>query len=84
MREEEEERRTRQQKQVPFHNRTHRTFLSFACVETPPSDAWRASNQEFCLMFLLHLLPSSLVLRSQNCPSSRFAVTSIKRQEPIL
>ena len=33
----EEERRTRRQNQVPFHNRTHRTFLLFACVETPPT-----------------------------------------------
>ena len=32
-----EERRTRRQKQVPFHNRTHRNFLFFACVETPHS-----------------------------------------------
>ena len=32
------ERRTRRQKEVPFHNRTHRTFLLFACVETPHSD----------------------------------------------
>ena len=37
-RKKEEERRTRRQKQVPFHNRTHRTFLLFACVETPHSD----------------------------------------------
>ena len=33
-----EEGRTRQQKQVSFHNRTHRIFLFFACVETPLSD----------------------------------------------
>ena len=33
--------RTRRQKQVPFHNRTHRTFLLFACVETPHSNCWR-------------------------------------------
>ena len=30
--------RTRRQKQVPFHDRTHRTFLSIACVDTPHSD----------------------------------------------
>ena len=32
-----EERRTRRQKQVPFHNRTRRTFWLFACVENPSS-----------------------------------------------
>ena len=31
-------RRTRRQKQVSFHNRTHRTFLLTVCVETPDSD----------------------------------------------
>ena len=36
--EEEEEEITRRQKQVPFHNRTHRNFLLFACVETPHSE----------------------------------------------
>ena len=30
-----EERGTRRPKQVPFHNRTHRNFLLFACVEKP-------------------------------------------------
>ena len=39
--EEEEERGTRRPKQVPFHNRTHKNFLLFACVETPHSD-WEA------------------------------------------
>ena len=33
-----EERRTRRPKQVLFHNRTHKNFLSVACVETPHSD----------------------------------------------
>ena len=33
-----EERRTSRQKQVRFHNRTHRIFFLFACVETPHSD----------------------------------------------
>ena len=37
-RKKEEERRTRRQKQVLLHNRTRRTFLLFACVETPHSD----------------------------------------------
>ena len=30
--------KTRRPKQVPVHNRTHRNFLFFACVETPHSD----------------------------------------------
>ena len=33
-----EKKRTRRLKEVPFHNRAHRTFLLFACVETPHSD----------------------------------------------
>ena len=35
--------RTRRPKQVPFHHRTHRNFLLFACMETPHSDATRWS-----------------------------------------
>ena len=34
----------RAEKQVPFHNRTHKTFLLFLCVETPHSDR----GQESC------------------------------------
>ena len=37
-RKEKEDRRTGRQKQVFFHNRTYRTSLLFACVETPHSN----------------------------------------------
>ena len=45
-----EERRTSRQKQVPFHNRTHKTFLLIACVETPHSDllAFVSFDVYFC------------------------------------
>ena len=33
-----DERRGRRQKQVTFHNRTHKTFLLIACAENPYSD----------------------------------------------
>ena len=33
-------------------------------------DAWRASNQEFCLMFLLHVLQSFSVFSRSDVPES--------------
>ena len=68
MREEErkkEERRTRRPKQVPFHNRTHRNFLSFACVETPHSDVVLKDHKRSSM--LLHLHATHLSLLSSEC-----------------
>ena len=43
------ERRSRRPKQVPFHNRTHKNYLLFACVETPHSDFTQDSIQGLSL-----------------------------------
>ena len=35
---------TRRKKEVPLHNRTHKTFLSIARVQTPRSDSYDFIN----------------------------------------
>ena len=57
---EEEEKRTRRPKQVSFHNRTHRIFSLFACVEPPHFDTcihtYRQTNIQTYISYMLHKL----------------------------
>ena len=75
-----EERRTRRPKQVLFHNRTHRNFLLFACVDTRHSDDFRSGfvnrivevavpkiAQQFCARCAEHFVavPVPLILKRE-------------------
>ena len=55
------ERRSRRQKQVSFHNRTHRTFLLIACVETPHSDLAVESTAHRCAMLEIPVTESYIL-----------------------